>query len=103
MIEKNKKEIDFEALAELSKFQFSDSDKDAVKKELQEFLCLINKIEEIDCSAGSAAYDPARVNVFRADVMEKTNYSSDEMLSNAKTKSDGYITVPRVVEGTEND
>jgi len=47
----NKKEIDFEALAELSKLQFSDFDKDAVKKELREFLCLINKLEEIDRSA----------------------------------------------------
>jgi len=100
----NKKEIDFEALAELSKLQFSDFDKDAVKKELREFLCLINKLEEIDRSAESVSdYEPPKVNAFREDVIGAAKYSSDEMLSNAKTKCDGYITVPRVVEGTDND
>ncbi len=102
MLHKSNEGIDFELLAELSKLEFNECEKESLKKELEEFFLFINKVKDVDGQDLSEDYNCLKNNVFREDTINK-DYSSEEMLSNAKTCSDGYITVPRVVEGSEND
>ena len=98
-----KKEIDFDMLAELSKLEFEESEKESLKKELADFLGLINQIKNVYYSENENK-DKCRIyNVFRDDIVCNECCSPEEMLSNAKTCSDGYIPVPRVVEESDND
>ena len=97
MNEKNKTEID--ALAELSKLEFNKAESAVLEKELADFFDLIIKVDEIDLNSSQGSdLNDKNTNVFRCDVVE-SSYTSAEMLANAKTQADGYITVPKVMEG----
>ncbi len=104
MSHNNRNKIDFDMLAELSKLEFDECEKEKLKEELEEFLLFIDHIKNVDCAeCGDTEGECQKYNVFREDVVCNQCYSSELMLSNVKTCSDGYITVPRVVEGSDND
>lgn len=97
----NKTKIDFDMLAELSKLEFDECEKENLKSELAEFLLFIDHIKNVECTDSDSNEDKCQIyNVFREDIV---GVESESMLSNAKTCSEGYITVPRVVEGSDND
>ncbi len=92
--------IDFDGLLELSKIEANGEERDVMQKELLQFVDFLGLVKEsvID-DANEDDFD--MVNVFRSDEAVRGSFTVEEMLSNSKTKADGYITVPRVV-GEEN-
>ena len=92
----SRNEINFDSLAELSKIEFSDQEKLSIEKELNDFLEMLSRVNEAE-SEITREDKTAMKNVLRRDVADNDEFSSEEMLFNAKTKADGYITVPRVV------
>ncbi len=96
MSEKSKTKIDFDALAELSKLEFNDEEKVQMETELGcfvKFLGLVGQVEACEACEEIVAIK----NALRSDEVVSQMFTVEEMLSNAKTKSEGYITVPRVV------
>ena len=92
-------EIDVESLSELAKLSFTDEEKSALESEMKSFFILADKIKNVNVGNKDETYHLENItNVFREDE-EAAEFTSEEMLSGAKTKADNYITVPRVVEG----
>ena len=82
----------------LAKLELSPEEKVRAKKDMEEMLDYIDKLNELDTSGVEPMSHVFPVkNVFREDVIEN-DFMVDELLSAAKTKADGFITVPRVVE-----
>ncbi len=91
-------EIDVDKIATLSRLNFSDTEKQAIKKDLSaviEFADMLNEVDTTDIEP--TAHVVPLQNAFRADEVDMS-FDRDSLLANAKTKKDGYITVPQVVE-----
>ncbi len=91
-------EIDVDKIATLSRLSFSDTEKQAIKKDLSaviEFADMLNEVDTTDVEP--TAHVVPLQNAFRADEVD-ISFDRDSLLANAKTKKDGYITVPQVVE-----
>ena len=90
-------EIDVEKVANLAKLSLAEDEK-SMQSELEEILVFADKLAEIDTNGVDVtAHIVPITNVLRAD--EITNhYNREEILSNAPTKADGYMTVPKTFE-----
>ncbi len=97
---KEKLRMDLDALAELARLRLEDNEKLVMEEEMDSFIDLLAQVGEANIASAALSFNE-RENVFRSDEAEKGNFAAEEMLFNAKTKEDGYITVPRVV-GEEN-
>ena len=91
-------EIDVEKVANLAKLCLADDEKASMKSELESIIGFADKLSQIDTSnVEITAHIVPATNVLRAD--EVTNYPDrDELLANAPTKADGYMTVPKTFE-----
>lgn len=96
---KQPSKIDVAAVARLAKLDFTVDEMLALEKDMESIIAFADDLEKVDTTdvAASAQVMPLK-NVFRDDIAE-SSFSVDELLAPAKTKADGYITVPRVVEG----
>ncbi len=90
------KVFDINALAHLAKLCFNEDEKTELEAEMKALLSLADGLGEVDTEEISAECALQMKNVFRDDMVEN-EFTADEMLWNAKTKEDGYITVPKVV------
>lgn len=91
-------EINVEKVANLAKLSLSDEEKALMQAELGAIIGFADKLSEIDTDGVEITAHIVPINnVLRAD--EVTNQPNrDEILSNAPTKADGYMTVPKTVE-----
>ena len=70
-----------------------------LEKDMNGMIAFADHLSAVDTTGVDAtAHIVPMKNVFREDVVED-DFTVDELLAAAKTKADGYITVPRVVEG----
>lgn len=91
-------EIDVDGVAELAKLSLDESEKEAVKSELGAIIGFARKLQEIDTAGVDiTAHIVPMSNVFRDDVVTN-RYDRDELLKNAPTKAEGYMTVPKTLE-----
>lgn len=91
--------IDVAAVAKLAHLDFSSEEMQTLEKDMNSIIAFADNLSRVDVSKAEAtAYIQPLKNVFREDIAE-TLFTTEELLKSAKTKSDGYITVPRVVEG----
>ena len=85
-------------LAELSKLEFEEKDKEVVKKDLQKILDLVAKLEEINVDGiEPLIYLSDEVNVLRKDVVKDT-VTKEEALLNAPQRDSDYFKVPKVIK-----
>ena len=91
-------EINVDKVAKLAKLRLSDEEKALVQTELGAIIGFADKLSEIDTNGVEiTAHIEPITNVLRAD--EVTNQPNrDEILANAPTKADGYMTVPKTFE-----
>ena len=85
-------------LAELSKLEFDEQGKEAIKKDLQKILNLVEKLEEIDVEGiEPLIYMTDEKNVLRKDLVKDT-VTKDEALLNAPQRDSDYFKVPKVIK-----
>ena len=85
-------------LAELSKLEFDEQGKEAIKKDLQKILNLVEKLEEIDVEGiEPLIYMTDEKNVLRKDLVKDT-VTKDEALFNAPQRDSDYFKVPKVIK-----
>lgn len=91
-------EINVDKVANLAKLSLSEQEKESMQRELGAIIGFADKLSEIDTdSVEITAHIVPINNVFRAD--EVTNQPDREnLLGNAPTKADGYMTVPKTFE-----
>lgn len=92
-------QIDVSAVAGLARLTFSEEEMQSLKADMKNIIAFANQLSQAD-TAGTAAAEHIvpMENVFRPDEVEHL-FDREELLAAAKTKDNGYITVPRVVEG----
>lgn len=92
-------EIDVKKVAELARLSFTEEEAAALAVEMKKIVAFAAEISEADTDAYSAAEHILKeTNVFREDVVCETEDTA-ALVGQAKTVSDGYVTVPQVVEG----
>ncbi len=88
-------------LANLSKLEFDENGKEAIKQDLTKILSFMEKLNELDTEGiEPLIFINEDVNVFRQDKVEYP-ITKEEALSNAPLKSKDYIKVPKFVTGTK--
>ena len=85
-------------VAELSRLELQPEEKEARKRDLEDILAYIDKLDELDTEGLPEMTHPFDVGSrFRGDVV--TNEArADELLSNAPDRKGPYFRVPRAVE-----
>ncbi|MCW5908587.1 MAG: Asp-tRNA(Asn)/Glu-tRNA(Gln) amidotransferase subunit GatC [Chitinophagales bacterium] len=87
-----------ERLAELSKLEFGESEKEKLKKDLQGILNLVEKLQEVNVDGVEPLiYMTDEKNVLRKDAI-KDMVSKEEALLNAPQKDSDYFKVPKVIK-----
>ncbi len=85
-------------LAHLSRLNFDNEEKEAIKNDLQQMIAFVEKLNEIDTSnVEPLLHITPRENVFREDIAVQ-NISHEEALRNVPNTDGTYILVPKVIK-----
>lgn len=91
-------EIDVENVANLARLSLTSEEKESMKSELSAIIGFADKLEEIDTNGVDVTAHIVPIsNVLRDDVVTNTA-DRDNLLSNAPTMADGYMTVPKTFD-----
>ncbi len=90
--------IDVDNVAMLSRLSFTEEEKEALTKDLENIIAFANELSQIDTTGvePTAHIMPIK-NRFRKDIAA-TEFTRDELLSNAPAEYEGCLSVPKVVE-----
>ncbi|GHU67573.1 aspartyl/glutamyl-tRNA(Asn/Gln) amidotransferase subunit C [Clostridia bacterium] len=87
-----------EYLADLSRLELGPEEKDARKKDLEDILSYMEKLNELDTQGLPEMTHPFdKANRFREDEILNGD-RTEELLSNAPDRKGAYFRVPRTVE-----
>ncbi len=85
-------------LALLARLEFDATSRDAIKKDLQNILGFVEKINELQLDkVEPLIYITDEVNVLRDDAVKQT-ISHEEAMMNVPVKDSDYIKVPKVLK-----
>ncbi len=85
-------------LANLSKLQFSDVDKIAIKADLEKMVGFIEQLQQVDTTnIEPLLHISDAVNVLRQDTLDGS-ITREEALLNAPSNDGQYFTVPKVIK-----
>ncbi len=86
-------------LAVLARLEFDDTSREAIKKDLQNILGFVEKINELQLdNVDALIYITDEVNVLRDDEVKQT-ITHEEAMMNVPVKDSDYIKVPKVLKG----
>ncbi len=83
-----------ERLAGLAKLSLSDEEKKKAGNDLEEMLCYIDKLNELDTEHIPPTYPT--VNVFREDILTNRDFAK-EALSNAPSQREQSFVAPKTI------
>ena len=84
-------------LATLSKLQFDEAEKEAIKKDLEKMTGFIEKLQEVDTeNVAPLQFMSQNVNILRKDVAAAP-MDSATATSNAQNATNEYFRVPKVI------
>ena len=87
-----------EKLANLARLRFDDNEKVLIKKDLQNMIGLIEKMNDLDTSnVEPLLHMTANVNVMREDVVTGS-ITNEEAMLNAANKNAPFFIVPKVIK-----
>ena len=87
-----------EKIANLARLKFDDSEKEAIKNDLQKMIQFVEKLNELDTTGVEPLLHMSdNVNVLRADEV-KGSISREEGLKNAATHDELFFKVPKVIK-----
>jgi aspartyl-tRNA(Asn)/glutamyl-tRNA(Gln) amidotransferase subunit C len=88
-------------LAELSRLEFEENEKAAIKTDLQKMLNFVDKLNEFDTEGVEPLiFMTEEMNRLREDVAEHT-ITKEEALKNAPKKDSDFFKVPKVISAKE--
>ncbi len=87
-----------EKLANLSRLEFKDEEKEEIKNDLQKMIGFIDKLNELDTTGvGPLLHMSENVNVFRKDEVNG-EIPTEEVFKNAPLHANGFFKVPKVIK-----
>jgi aspartyl-tRNA(Asn)/glutamyl-tRNA(Gln) amidotransferase subunit C len=87
-----------EKLANLSRLEFMEEEKEEIKNDLQKMIGFIDKLNELDTTGVEPLlHMSGNVNVFRKDEVNG-EIPSEEVFKNAPLHSNGFFKVPKVIK-----
>ncbi|MEP7256719.1 MAG: Asp-tRNA(Asn)/Glu-tRNA(Gln) amidotransferase subunit GatC [Ferruginibacter sp.] len=87
-----------EKLAHLARLKFDDSEKEAIKNDLQKMIQFVEKLNELDTTGVEPLLHMSdNVNVLRKDEV-KGSISREKGLKNAATHDEFFFKVPKVIK-----
>ncbi|HJS53328.1 MAG TPA: Asp-tRNA(Asn)/Glu-tRNA(Gln) amidotransferase subunit GatC [Chitinophagaceae bacterium] len=87
-----------EKLAHLSRLEFNAAEKAEIKKDLQQMISFVEKLDELDLSGTEPLlHMSSNVNVLREDEVSGS-VDRNEALKNAPAHDDKYFKVPKVIK-----
>lgn len=87
-----------EKLAHLAKLKFEDTEKVEIKKDLQQMIGFVDKLNELELDETKPLLHMSQeVNVLREDIC-KGSVSRDEALKNAPLHDEQFFKVPKVIK-----
>lgn len=87
-----------EKVAHLARLKFDDSEKEAIKKDLQRMIEFADKLNELDLeNVDPLLHMSEEVNVLREDEI-KGSISREEALKNAPVHDNNFFKVPKVIK-----
>ena len=88
-------------IAHLARLEFPDAEKEEIKKDLQQMITFINKLNELDTTGVEPLLHMSdNVNSLREDVVEGS-VSREEALKNAPMHDEFYFKVPKVINKSQ--
>lgn len=85
-------------LANLSRLQFNDAEKEIIKQDLQRMIEFVDKLQELDTTGVEPLMHMGdSVNVLREDVVQGS-ITREEGLKNAPKTNGVFFQVPKVIE-----
>jgi aspartyl-tRNA(Asn)/glutamyl-tRNA(Gln) amidotransferase subunit C len=95
-MEVNDKLVD--KVAHLARLKFDDSEKESIKKDLQNMIAFADKLNELNLDGAEPMIHMSdEVNVLRDDVV-KGSVSREDALKNAPEHDDKFFKVPKVIK-----
>ena len=90
--------VDVEKIAHLARLSLTGEEKERFGADMAAIVAFADQLSAVDTEGvRETTYVVPLSNVLREDTPQ-SDYARDDLLANAKTKADGYVTVPRVVE-----
>lgn len=87
-----------EKLAHLARLSFNDTEKQAVKLDLQSMIAFVEKLQELDTTGVEPLLHMGNnTNVLRNDII-KGSVTREEALLNAPLKDEQFFKVPKVIK-----
>lgn len=84
-------------LAHLSRLEFNQEEKSALKSDFEKMLGFVNKLNELDTSGiEPLLHISSNVNILREDV-SANEISREQALKNAGLKDESFFMVPKVI------
>ncbi len=85
-------------VAHLARLEFSEEELGRFTEQLAQILTYVEKLNELDTSQVEPTYHALKLtNVFREDEI-KESIPTDEALSNAPERENGFFVVPKVIK-----
>jgi aspartyl-tRNA(Asn)/glutamyl-tRNA(Gln) amidotransferase subunit C len=87
-----------EKLSDLSRLKFNDEEKEEIKKDLQQMISFIDKMNEVNTNdVEPLLHMTNEVNILREDEV-KGMISQEDALKNAPVHDDSFFKVPKVIK-----
>ena len=87
-----------EKLANLSRLEFAEEEKEAIKNDLEKMIGFIDKLNELDTSGVEPLLHMSdNVNIFREDIVNG-KISRKDVFKNAPLHDDEFFKVPKVIK-----
>ena len=85
-------------ISDLARLEFLGEEKEQIKKDLQQILGFVEKLNEVDLDhIEPLVYITDEVNILRDDVAEE-HVSKEQALRNVPLRDSDYIKVPKVIK-----
>lgn len=85
-------------LADLSRLQFNNNEKEEIKKDLQRMISFVEKLNELDTTnVEPLLHMTENVNIYREDVVQGS-MDKEDALKNAPMADNNYFKVPKVIK-----
>ncbi len=90
--------MDIDKLAHLARLSLTEMEKKTLAIEMEEIIRFANRLNDVDADdIDISTHTTLTENVFRADEVE-FEYEREDLLTNAPSRFEAYITVPKVME-----
>lgn len=84
-------------LADLSRLTFNAREREEIKKDLQQMISFVDKLNEVDTrNVEPLLHMTEAVNIYREDLVQGS-MQKDEALQNAPSADNNYFKVPKVI------